>query len=65
MHTKFDPEDPTPKALILPAFFLYPKHAISDAALKFDRTSGANLGAMFPRDAPALSEEPWDAETNH
>ena len=56
---KFDPEDPSPMALILPAFFLHPEHAISDAEPEFveERTSRANLTVMFPRDVPALSGE--------
>ena len=61
---KFDPEDPTGKALIIPAFFLYPEHATSDAVPEFveDTTFGAHLAVMSPRDAAASSQQPWDTE---
>jgi hypothetical protein len=57
----FDPEDATGGTLILPVFFLYPEHAMSDVVPDFveDTEFGAVLAPMFPPRAPAPS---WDAD---
>ena len=58
---RFDPEDATGGTLILPVFFLYPEHAMSDVVPDFveDTEFGAVLATMFPPGAPAPS---WDAD---
>ena len=55
----FDPEDPTGKTLIMPVFFLYPQHAISDIISHFveDTPFSAHLATMFPPEAPPPD---WD-----
>lgn len=55
----FDPEDTTNGTLIIPVFFLYPQHAISDVIPNFveDTSFAAHLSTMFPPDAPAPE---WD-----
>ncbi|KAI0921270.1 hypothetical protein AcW2_006295 [Taiwanofungus camphoratus] len=55
----FDPEDPTHSTLIMPVFFLYPQHAISDMISQFveDTPFSAHLAAMFPPQAPPPE---WD-----
>jgi len=64
---KFDPEVPTGKTLIIPEFFLYPEHATSDAVPEFveDTTFGAHLAVMFPRYAPASSQQPWETRAKY
>ncbi|KAH9059326.1 hypothetical protein EDB87DRAFT_1675124 [Lactarius vividus] len=58
---RFDPEDATGGTLILPVFFLYPEHAMSDVVPDFveDAEFGTVLATMFPPGAPA---PPWDAD---
>ena len=58
---RFDPEDAMGGTLILPVFFLYPEHAMSDVVPDFveDTEFGAVLATMFPPGAPA---PPWDAD---
>jgi len=57
----FDPEDPTDSTLIIPVFFLYPQHAISDVIPEFveDTPFAAHLSNMFPPQAPPPN---WDAK---
>ncbi|KAJ2912207.1 hypothetical protein MD484_g8200, partial [Candolleomyces efflorescens] len=57
---RFDFEDPSHKILVLPVFFLYPQHAISDVIQEFyeDTTFEAHLEQMFP---PKGAAPPWDS----
>jgi hypothetical protein len=57
----FDPEDPTDTTLIIPVFFLYPQHAISDVIPEFveDTPFAAHLSNMFPPQVPPPS---WDTK---
>jgi len=57
----FELEDYGLNNLIIPAFFLYPQYATSDAISHFkeDDTFSAHLAIMFPPEAPAPA---WDEE---
>jgi len=46
----FDSEDPTGQTLIIPVFFLYPEHAVSDIIPQFVESTpfSAHLEMMFP-----------------
>lgn len=57
----FDTEDPTQSTLIIPVFFLYPQHAISDVIPEFveDTPFSAHLATMFPPQAPPPQ---WDTK---
>ncbi|KAH9955557.1 hypothetical protein BC827DRAFT_870643 [Russula dissimulans] len=61
---RFDPNDPTGKALLLPVFFLYPEHAMSDVVAEYveDTPFGDHLAMMFPRGGPF---QPWDTERKY
>lgn len=54
----FDPESSEP-TLVMPVFFLYPQHAVSDTIPRFleETPFSAHLTAMFPPEAPAPE---WD-----
>lgn len=60
----FDPEDGTGSALVLPVWFLYPQHGVSDIVAHFheDSAFGDHLDAMFPPGAPPPAFDP-NAET--
>jgi len=57
--SRFDPDDPTGKALYIPVFFFYPEHAMSDVIAEYfeDTPFGAHLAMMFPQGGPF---QPWD-----
>ncbi|KAJ7667672.1 hypothetical protein DFH06DRAFT_1322261 [Mycena polygramma] len=57
----WDPEDPTDSTLIIPVFFLYPQHAISDVIPEFveDTPFTLHLSTMFPPKAPPPN---WDTK---
>lgn len=57
----YDPEDPTKSTLVIPVFFLYPQHAISDVIPEFveDTPFAAHISAMFPPQVPAPE---WDSK---
>ncbi|KZV73588.1 hypothetical protein PENSPDRAFT_282114 [Peniophora sp. CONT] len=58
-RVRWDEEDPD--SLILPVFFLYPQHAITDAIPNFAEHTpfSAHLSAMFPPNAPPPA---WDTK---